>query len=196
MRDFENIDGLSVRAYLITAPDKYFVPDAIDGQIAYVDNSMYDKDVYEFPNSVITDIKYTTTGRISLKPEFNDDQIVGFIDFLSEVGGVTLNGRPTGRKAADYGAAKLVLVTPWDVVISKDIINYAKSKNVAVSQRFTVDTDTNMGLTNPNDITLKVTQSIHLYKPKSLVPSLDPDRKLFGDDDFDGKAVNVNWEKL
>jgi len=184
----------NIYPYPITNPNKYVRPDAIEDHVLFMDVPG-DRKVYNFPDAIFTDAKFTTMSSIPLKSIYNEDQITGFIDYLSTVGGVTINGVLTGRKVSDYGMASLTFITPWNVSISKDIIEYAKSKNVSIYQRVVVDTDSGWGIISSDDIRLKVTQTFTIYQAPSKVPDFDPKRVTISSDMFSGDKVDVNWQK-
>lgn len=126
--------------YPLTAPNRFFKPDAIED---YGFDYSYDAGkiaTYKFKDAIITDVKFTTAKGVPLEQYYNPEQIKGFIDYLANVRGVTKNGVETNDKVSDYGLATLVIATPYGVGISDKLINYAKEKNVSVYQRVTYST--------------------------------------------------------
>ena len=115
-------------------PDQYFIPDAIRDYKVTVDK----KTAYIFENAFIEEVKFSTGSELKLEPYYNPEQIKGFITYLANVKGVTINGVRTEEKVADYGVAALILTTPSNLPISDDILKFAEDNNVAILRRFPI----------------------------------------------------------
>lgn len=127
----------SIYPYPVTSPTTYYIPDAIENYKYHVKDGWgklnYTEYTYEFQDAIITDAKFTTESKVAIT-----DQIRGFIDYLADVKGVSLNGVATGEKNSDYGMTALVFATPSNVSIDQGILDYAKKKNVSVFQRIAI----------------------------------------------------------
>jgi RHS repeat-associated protein len=177
-------------------PDKYFIPDNISNYTVKTDNT-----TYEFENAFITEVKYTTK---DLVPSYKAQQLKGFIDYLANVRGVKINGVETNEKPSDYGQAALILVTPADVQISDEIINYAKEKNVALLKRVPIAVTPLMGNSDERSAIdnnkIKLSQAIPVMQSKNKMKNSDLYKAQTtvgetGGSNNPGDKVDINWNK-
>jgi RHS repeat-associated protein len=177
-------------------PDRYFIPDNIRDY--EVDAG---KTKYIFKQAFITDVKYSTGKELVLEPYWNPEQIKGFIDHLATVRGVTINGVETNDRVADYGAAALILVTPSDLPISSQVIQYAKERNVAVLRSVVIGITPMSGGGEAGAITnnrIKVAPAYVVSPSENKMKNSDLYRAQSqgaeSGDNYVGDKVNINWE--
>lgn len=191
----------SIYPYPATAPKTYFIPDAIENhRHTIVDGwgkTEATKTTYDFKDAIITDAKFTTESNIGLT-----DQITGFIDYLSDQKGVSVNGVATGEKNSDYGMATLIFATPANVSIGKDVIEYAKKKNVNIYQRVAIQV-TSVGQTLSGDQSetraiehneMKISEAFSVYVAPSKNNKLDRSKVSSAGGQGNGDSVTIKWE--
>jgi RHS repeat-associated protein len=189
----------AIYPYPVTSPNTYFIPDAIQEHgHKIIDGSKGTTTTYNFSDAIITDAKFTTEGKISLT-----DQITGFIDYLSEHRGVSVNGVATGEKNSDYGMASLIFATPTNVAVGQDVIDYAKSKNVNLYQRVAIQV-TSFGQTYSGSQSeqqaiknneLKISEAFPVFIAPSKNKKIDRSNVSAAGGHGNGNSVNINWSQ-
>jgi RHS repeat-associated protein len=201
----EGKEGMKRRIYpyQLTDPGKYFIPDAIESHRSYVIKDAKTT-IFKFNDAVIHDVKFTTRSELPLEPNYNPEQIKGFIDYLADVRGVTINGVYHNDKVSDYGVASLILETPWDVSISNDILDYAKKKNVNVFQKVAVGvTPLNSGGVSGGSVNdainnnkVKITEAFQLSAAENKRKDVyNPGGPVKLNSNSNGGSTNVDWSK-
>jgi hypothetical protein len=132
-----------------------------------------------FNNATFIDAKFSSN--ISLEPNNRSaDQIKAMIDYLSNVKGATIDGYYNPNiKASDFGAAKLVFITPANTTIGSpdeltSLIEYATAKRVQLFQRF-------MEVDEENNERVRVGDGI----PLNIIPKMDISNIIGGDSTFE-----------
>ena len=192
----------SIYPYPVTSPNTHFIPDAIeDHRHNIVDGwgkTVATKTTYDFKDAIITDAKFTTESKLRLT-----DQITGFIDYLSDQRGVSINDVATGEKNSDYGMATLIFATPSNVAIGRDVIDYAKKKNVNIYQRVAVQV-TSIGQTYSGDQSelgavkynkLKISEAFPVFVAPSKNNKIDRSKVSSAGGQGNGDSVNIKWSQ-
>ncbi len=188
--------------YPVTSPNTHFIPDAIENHThSIVDGwgkTEATKTTYDFKDAIITDAKFTTESKLRLT-----DQITGFIDYLSDQRGVSVNGVATGEKNSDYGMATLIFATPSNVAIGQDVIDYAKQKNVNIYQRVAIQA-TSVGQTYSGDQSeqsainnnkLKISEAFSVFTAPSKNNKIDRSKVTSAGGQGNGDSVNIKWSQ-
>ena len=193
----------AITPYPLTSPNTRFIPDAIENHqhtIIEGNSKAWNGKItkYDFNDAIITDAKFTTESKVSLT-----DQITGFIDYLSDQKGVSVNGVPTGEKNSDYGMATLIFATPSNVTISQKILDYAKKKNINIYQRIAVQVTANTaGYSGATDEAsaiknneLKISEAFPVYVAPSTNKKIDRSKVSSAGGQGNGSSVNINWNQ-
>ena len=147
---------------------------------------------YHFGNAVIQEVKITTKEEVPLDRNRNWDQIIGFIDYLGSVRGVTINGVYNDQKISDYGVASIVITTPADVSISPFIIRYASNKNLNLYQRVAIQVQPGDGWTNETSSNFRISEVITLNRAKAFIKSPAYDVPIIGSGR--GSKIEIKWK--
>lgn len=184
--------------YPLTSPNTRFIPDAIENHLHTLiegGSKAWNEKIttFNFKDAIITDAKFTTEQNVGIT-----DQIRGFIDYLSDQRGVSINGVSTGEKNSDYGMASLIFATPANVGISQNIVDYAKKKNVNIFQQIAIQV-TPTGASDEqsaiNNNKLKVTGAFPIYVAPSNVTTFDRSKVDETGGHGNGDNVNIKWDQ-